>query len=96
MHVPRKRGRRRGLQRLGGLAGAAVHCLQWVACTSVQAAAWCLLVCCRNRTKLTLVLVLILQVHLCGSFTRWVETIPMASVDGTPGVFAVVVHLPPG
>jgi hypothetical protein len=36
------------------------------------------------------------QVHLCGSFTRWVETIPMASVDGTPGVFAVVVHLPPG
>lgn len=36
------------------------------------------------------------QVHLCGSFTRWVETIPMAPVDGTPGVFAVVVHLPPG
>eukprot|EP00775_Hariotina_reticulata_P003066 gene3066-3346_t len=35
-------------------------------------------------------------VHLCGSFTRWVETIPMAPVDGTPGVFAVVVHLPPG
>jgi hypothetical protein len=38
----------------------------------------------------------IAQVHLCGSFTRWVETIPMAPVDGTPGVFAVVVHLPPG
>ncbi|GIL65126.1 hypothetical protein Vafri_18936 [Volvox africanus] len=36
------------------------------------------------------------QVHLCGSFTRWVETVPMAPVDGTPGVFAVVVHLPPG
>eukprot|EP00877_Chromochloris_zofingiensis_P006377 jgi/Chrzof1/1993/Cz10g29010.t1 len=36
------------------------------------------------------------QVHLCGSFTRWVETIPMAPVEGTPGVFAVVVHLPPG
>jgi hypothetical protein len=40
--------------------------------------------------------VLHVQVHLCGSFTRWVETIPMAPVDGTPGVFAVVVHLPPG
>ncbi|KAL6758729.1 hypothetical protein V8C86DRAFT_2589662 [Haematococcus lacustris] len=36
------------------------------------------------------------QVHLCGSFTRWVETVPMASVEGSPGVFAVVVHLPPG
>ncbi|KAG2491725.1 hypothetical protein HYH03_009888 [Edaphochlamys debaryana] len=36
------------------------------------------------------------QVHLCGSFTRWVETVPMAPVDGSPGVFAVVVHLPPG
>lgn len=36
------------------------------------------------------------QVHLCGSFTRWVETVPMALVEGNPGVFAVVVHLPPG
>lgn len=38
----------------------------------------------------------LLQVHLCGSFTRWVETVPMAPVEGNPGVFAVVVHLPPG
>ena len=37
-----------------------------------------------------------MQVHLCGSFTRWVETVPMAPVDGSPGLFAVVVHLPPG
>jgi hypothetical protein len=36
------------------------------------------------------------QVHLCGSFTRWVETVPMAAVEGNPGIFAVVVHLPPG
>uniref|UniRef100_A0A7S3QNI8 CBS domain-containing protein n=1 Tax=Dunaliella tertiolecta TaxID=3047 RepID=A0A7S3QNI8_DUNTE len=37
------------------------------------------------------------QVHLCGSFTRWVETVPMApGFEGNPGVFAVVVHLPPG
>mmetsp|Transcript_1261 Transcript_1261/g.3771 ORF Transcript_1261/g.3771 Transcript_1261/m.3771 type:complete len:585 (+) Transcript_1261:304-2058(+) len=36
------------------------------------------------------------QVHLCGSFTRWVETMPMAPVDGAPDTFAVVVHLPPG
>ncbi|GAX76328.1 hypothetical protein CEUSTIGMA_g3774.t1 [Chlamydomonas eustigma] len=37
------------------------------------------------------------QVHLCGSFTRWVETVPMAPVDNShSGVFAVVVHLPPG
>ncbi len=37
------------------------------------------------------------QVHLCGSFTRWVETVPMAPVDSSQtGVFAVVVHLPPG
>ncbi len=43
-----------------------------------------------------LLLFLGLQVHLCGSFTRWVETVPMAPVDGSPGVFAVVVHLPPG
>ena len=38
----------------------------------------------------------LLQVHLCGSFTRWVETVPMAAVDGSPGVYSVVVHLPPG
>ena len=37
-----------------------------------------------------------LQVHLCGSFTRWVETVPMASDETNPGVFVVVVHLPPG
>ena len=36
------------------------------------------------------------QVHLCGSFTRWVETVPMAPVEGQPGVYSVVVHLPPG
>ncbi len=36
------------------------------------------------------------QVHLCGSFTRWVETVPMTPVDGQPGTFSVVVHLPPG
>lgn len=37
-----------------------------------------------------------LQVHLCGSFTRWVETVPMTTVEGQPGTFTVVVHLPPG
>ncbi len=36
------------------------------------------------------------QVHLCGSFTRWVETVPMAVVDGSPSMFTVIVHLPPG
>ena len=36
------------------------------------------------------------QVHLCGSFTRWVETVPMACDEASPGLFAVVVHLPPG
>ena len=36
------------------------------------------------------------QVHLCGSFTRWVETVPMVPEEGQPGVFSVVVHLPPG
>lgn len=36
------------------------------------------------------------QVHLCGSFTRWVETVPMTPVEGQPGTFTVVVHLPPG
>eukprot|EP00887_Chlorella_sp_A99_P006896 scaffold2.g6896.t1 len=35
-------------------------------------------------------------VHLCGSFTRWVETVPMAPVEGQQGVYSVVVHLPPG
>jgi hypothetical protein len=41
-------------------------------------------------------LLLALQVHLCGSFTRWVETVPMTSVEGQAGTFTVVVHLPPG
>mmetsp|Transcript_25163 Transcript_25163/g.44873 ORF Transcript_25163/g.44873 Transcript_25163/m.44873 type:complete len:551 (-) Transcript_25163:58-1710(-) len=36
------------------------------------------------------------QVHLCGSFTRWVETVVMPPVPDAPSVFAVVVHLPPG
>eukprot|EP00192_Tetraselmis_astigmatica_P003438 CAMPEP_0117653972 /NCGR_PEP_ID=MMETSP0804-20121206/3489_1 /TAXON_ID=1074897 /ORGANISM="Tetraselmis astigmatica, Strain CCMP880" /LENGTH=551 /DNA_ID=CAMNT_0005460209 /DNA_START=679 /DNA_END=2334 /DNA_ORIENTATION=+ len=36
------------------------------------------------------------QVHLCGSFTRWVETVQMPPVPDAPGMFAVVVHLPPG
>uniref|UniRef100_A0A7S0WNV7 CBS domain-containing protein n=1 Tax=Pyramimonas obovata TaxID=1411642 RepID=A0A7S0WNV7_9CHLO len=37
------------------------------------------------------------QVHLCGSFTRWLETVPMA-LDQTVGgsLFAVVCNLPPG
>ena len=38
------------------------------------------------------------QVHLCGSFTNWLETVPMAP-EPTPGgaqVFAVVCNLPPG
>lgn len=38
----------------------------------------------------------LMQVHLCGSFTRWVETVPMGAVEGQPGSFTVVVHLPPG
>lgn len=41
-------------------------------------------------------LITITQVHLCGSFTRWVETVPMAPVEGQPSVFSVIVHLPPG
>ncbi|KDD72481.1 hypothetical protein H632_c3290p0, partial [Helicosporidium sp. ATCC 50920] len=36
------------------------------------------------------------QVHLCGSFTRWVETVTMSPVENEPSVFQVVVHLPPG
>ena len=39
------------------------------------------------------------QVHLCGSFTNWLETVPMASEPtpgGGPPVFAVVCNLPPG
>ena len=36
------------------------------------------------------------QVFLCGSFTRWVETVPMTPAEGHPGTFSVVVHLPPG
>jgi hypothetical protein len=37
-----------------------------------------------------------MQVSLCGSFTRWVETVPMIPVDQSPGLFAVLVHLPAG
>ena len=33
---------------------------------------------------------------LCGSFTRWVETVPMQSVEGSAGLFSCVVSLPPG
>jgi len=37
------------------------------------------------------------QVHLCGSFTRWLETVPMAADQSTGGsVFAVFCNLPPG
>ena len=39
------------------------------------------------------------QVHLCGSFTNWLETVPMApepTPGGGPPVFAVVCNLPPG
>ncbi|KAL6784463.1 SNRKBG1 [Auxenochlorella protothecoides x Auxenochlorella symbiontica] len=36
------------------------------------------------------------QVHLCGSFTRWVETVPMTPVEGQPGAFSVIVQLPAG
>lgn len=38
----------------------------------------------------------VVQVSLCGSFTRWVETVQMIPVDQSPGVFAVLVHLPAG
>lgn len=34
--------------------------------------------------------------QLCGSFTRWVETVPMEPVDQSPGMFLALVHLPPG
>ena len=33
------------------------------------------------------------QVSLVGSFTHWVEPVPMQPLDGSPGVFFVVVHL---
>ncbi|EEH58068.1 carbohydrate-binding module family 48 protein [Micromonas pusilla CCMP1545] len=38
------------------------------------------------------------QVHLCGSFTNWLETVPMAIEPNPTGgeVFAVVCNLPPG
>ena len=38
------------------------------------------------------------QVHLCGSFTNWLETVPMAPEPTPSGaqVFAVVCNLPPG
>eukprot|EP00897_Mesotaenium_endlicherianum_P000804 jgi/Mesen1/10724/ME000090S10182 len=36
------------------------------------------------------------HVYLCGSFTRWQETIPMSPVEGAPSVFSTVLNLPPG
>jgi len=36
------------------------------------------------------------QVFLCGSFTRWVDTVPMQTVEGSPGLYSCVVSLPPG
>lgn len=37
------------------------------------------------------------QVHVCGSFTNWLETVPMAPDGSSRGqVFAVVCNLPPG
>ena len=47
----------------------------------------------QRTERLTMALV---QVSLCGSFTRWVETVQMIPVDQSPGVFAVLVHLPAG
>jgi len=35
-------------------------------------------------------------VFLCGSFTRWVDTVPMQTVEGSPGLYSCVVSLPPG
>ena len=38
------------------------------------------------------------QVHLCGSFTNWLETVPMAGERAPDGssVFTVMCDLPPG
>ncbi|KAL2613022.1 hypothetical protein R1flu_024714 [Riccia fluitans] len=36
------------------------------------------------------------RVHLCGSFTRWQDTMPMSPMEGLPSVFQVVCTLPPG
>ncbi|CAM6101562.1 unnamed protein product [Calypogeia fissa] len=36
------------------------------------------------------------RVHLCGSFTRWQETLPMSPMEGLPSMFQVVCTLPPG
>lgn len=36
------------------------------------------------------------HVFLCGSFTRWVETVPMAADPTNPGTFTCTVHLNPG
>lgn len=33
---------------------------------------------------------------LCGSFTRWVDTVPMQTIEGSPGLYSCVVSLPPG
>lgn len=36
------------------------------------------------------------RVFLVGSFTRWVDTLPMSPVEGCPSVFQVIYNLPPG
>lgn len=36
------------------------------------------------------------HVFLCGSFTRWVETVPMTPEPSQPGTFTCTVHLNPG
>lgn len=36
------------------------------------------------------------HVFLCGSFTRWVETVPMTPYPSQPGTFTCTVHLNPG
>lgn len=36
------------------------------------------------------------RVFLVGSFTRWVDTLPMSPVEGCPSVFQAICNLPPG
>uniref|UniRef100_A0A0C9RXK9 TSA: Wollemia nobilis Ref_Wollemi_Transcript_5696_3130 transcribed RNA sequence n=1 Tax=Wollemia nobilis TaxID=56998 RepID=A0A0C9RXK9_9CONI len=36
------------------------------------------------------------RVHLVGSFTRWVDPLPMSPVEGCPSVFQAIYNLPPG
>lgn len=36
------------------------------------------------------------QVHLCGSFTSWRNTLPMSPLDSCPSIFQVTCNLPPG